>query len=227
MCHLFKQVLLCNTAEYTISASVHFTSLVPTHSHIVPRYANGWVPDYHFTWSSFFVSVMHTVSKGNQGAMMYSSIPCIQLCKKADDEIGLNPITADISSSNGHVVIFKDGLLDESKMLLQVCSKTECMACIFINSSDTLDLTVTSSDVNFNDYNFPIYLLRKDHGLKLLDQMMINVSKVSIRTKIVQQSQKQQCECFRLVNYFSCLILIQLFITDIDDCMGRHFLIKH
>ncbi len=125
--------------------------------------------------------------------MVCSSIPCIQLCTKADDEIGLNPITTNISTSKGHVVIFKDGLINESKILLQNCSETECVACIFINSSDTL---VVTSDVNFNDYNFPIFLLRKDHGLKLIE----NVSNVSIRTELVSSKLLgQQCECFRRI----------------------------
>ncbi len=127
--------------------------------------------------------------------MNYIKIPCIQLCKKADVEIDLTPITADISSCKGRVVIFKDGLIDESKMLLQDCSKTECVACIFINSSDTLNL-VTSLDDNFNDYDFPIYLLRKHDGLQLVHQMS-HVSVVSIRTELFQKPAKtpvQSCE---------------------------------
>ncbi len=50
--------------------------------------------------------------------MNYFKFLCIQISKKADVEINLTPITADISLGKGRVVIFKDGLIDKSKMLL-------------------------------------------------------------------------------------------------------------
>ena len=142
---------------------------------------------------------MH-VSKGYNQEVIFG-IPCIQLCKKAVDVIDLNPVTTNISAAKGHAVIFKDGLVRESttKVLLQHFSEEECTACILINSCDNFDLI--TSDMNYDDYNFPIYLLKKQHGTQLLDQMS-GVSKVCIKTEIVQQSASKlsPCECIISLN---------------------------
>ena len=106
-------------------------------------------------------------------------MPCIQLSKMASSSLDLNLATTDINHCKGYVIIL-DPMSGNLSILLQQCSLNQCVACVIVNSEDSLDVT---GFVNFDTFTFPVFFLKRENGMQLLK--LAAKSKISIKTESV------------------------------------------
>ena len=104
-------------------------------------------------------------------------MPCIQLSKMASSSLDLNLATTDINHCKGYIIIL-DPMSGNLSALLEQCSLNQCVACVIVNSEDSLDVT---GFVNFDAFTIPVFLLKRENGMQLLK--LAAKSKISIMTE--------------------------------------------
>ena len=150
------------------------------------------------------------------------TVHCIQLSRTAVyDAIRLNPVTRDLDHCKGHVAVCK-WHHQEIVSKLQSCSLNRCVACIIINVEDSLDVPSTNV-VNFDAFSFfPIYLLKREDGTRLLQLITKSAdssSKINIRTEVAQsnliQSRRLSMFCVYLTQYVGVIRQYMIIIIDV------------
>ncbi len=113
-------------------------------------------------------------------------MPCIQLSKMAISLLDLNLATTDINHCKGYVIIL-DSVFGNLSAILQQCSLNECVACVIVNSEDSLNVPAV---VNFDIFTFPVFLLKRENGMQLLE--FAAKSKICIKTESVLSKFKSE-----------------------------------